>query len=224
MAILIDGYNLLNAANIVAEGPGPYSLEKSRRSLLRFLVAVLETSERPTTTVVFDGREAPSGLPQASTYEQITVLFSQPGAEADDLLEELIPEYSAPRRLVVVSSDHRIQRAARRRQAMAVDSEVWTRQRVATRTTDATEDAEKSIGSAPLSDAEIADWLRRFGDVQVESLEAELQAETNREPQDSASRSPDDIDPDDVESSEDDEKDALQGFDPFPKGYGEDLL
>ena len=61
----------------------------------------------------------------ALEHRGITVRFAAQYEEADELIEELIRADSAPRRLVVVSSDHRIQRAARRRRAKAVDSDVW---------------------------------------------------------------------------------------------------
>jgi hypothetical protein len=41
------------------------------------------------------------------------------------LLEELIAAEADPRNLLVVSSDHRVQRAARQRGAGYVDSEMW---------------------------------------------------------------------------------------------------
>ena len=58
-------------------------------------------------------------------HQGITVCFAEQYAEADDLIEELIRLDSMLRRLVVVSSDHRLQRAARRRRAKAIDSDVW---------------------------------------------------------------------------------------------------
>jgi len=226
MAILIDGYNLLNSANIVAEGPGKYSLEKSRRSLLRFLVAVVEPSERPGTTVVFDGREAPLGLPKKSSFQEITILFSEPGTEADDLIEQMIPKYSAPRRLTVVSSDHRIQRAARRRQATAVDSEVWVAQQVAARRLralrgrrDSSESRE--AGEGQLSEREVAQWLVEFGDIEIASLESEFAKEPPGVCSEENETAASDGEADEIRN---DDQEELKDFNPFPKGYGEDLL
>ena len=125
MSLVIDGYNLMYVAGILGRGTGPGSLQRSRLALLNFLAASLDPRELPHTTVVFDSHDAPWGLPRSLQHRGITVRFAAQYEEADDLIEELIGTDSAPRRLVVVSSDHRIQRAARRRRAKAADSDVW---------------------------------------------------------------------------------------------------
>ena len=125
MSLLIDGYNLVHVAGILGQGAGPGSLQRSRLALLNFLAESLDPGELPRTTVVFDSHDAPWGLPRKVEHRGITVRFAAQYEEADDLIEELIRADSAPRRLVVVSSDHRLQRAARRRRAKAVDSDVW---------------------------------------------------------------------------------------------------
>ena len=91
---------------------------------MNFLAESIEPDELPQTTIVFDSRGAPPGLPRTLNHRGMAVLFAPRDEEADDLIEELIRAASAPRRLVVVSSD-RIQRAARRRKAKAVDSDLW---------------------------------------------------------------------------------------------------
>ena len=130
MSIIIDGYNLLSCAGIVADAQGPYTLEKSRQALLRFLERVLRTEERSSTTVVFDAKRAPPGLPRSFTWNEIQVLFAPPGQEADTVIAELISQSTSPRQLMVVSSDHAIQRAARRRRAKFADSDRWFRDRL----------------------------------------------------------------------------------------------
>ena len=109
-----------------ADGAGPGGLERSRLALLNFLAESLEPAEMPRTTVVFDAREAPPGpAADAGDHRGLTVRFAARDDDADTLIEELIRADSAPRRLTVVSSDHRLQRAAHRRRARAVDSDVW---------------------------------------------------------------------------------------------------
>jgi hypothetical protein len=85
----------------------------------------LDAAELAATTVVFDARGAPPGLPRVLDHHGLAVRFAVRYESADTLIEELIQADSTPRRLTVVSSDHRIQRAARRRKAKAVDSDVW---------------------------------------------------------------------------------------------------
>ena len=88
------------------------------------------------------------------------------------MLEDLIQAHTSPRRLTVVSSDHRVQRAARRRRARAVDSEVWyqevqrqhhARAATSSRSPPAPLASDKPTGAAgTLSSSEVEYWLRRF--------------------------------------------------------------
>ena len=77
----------------------------------------------------------------------------------------MITADTAPRRSTVVSSDHRVQRAARRRKARAVDSEIWYETAIRKRregSAGAADDAAKPA-SVP-SDAEVEFWLSRVID------------------------------------------------------------
>jgi uncharacterized protein len=174
MAILIDGYNLLHASGILGRGVGPGSLERSRNALLNFLAESLLERELAGTTVVFDAREAPPGLPRMTTFRGITVRFAPRGSDADAEIEELIAASHAPRRLTVVSSDHRLHRAARRRRARAIDSDRWyfdvIRQRI-----DRTRP--KSLPGKPTgqpSEIDVRFWLRQFGLEDPEPTERNL--------------------------------------------------
>ncbi|HEX5102411.1 MAG TPA: NYN domain-containing protein, partial [Pirellulaceae bacterium] len=112
MALLIDGYNLLHAAGIFSAS-GPPTLEAARVALLDFLVESLPAKELARTGVVFDAAHAPPGLPREIEHRGLAVRFARRGGSADELLEELIAAEPDPRNLLVVSSDHRVQRAAR---------------------------------------------------------------------------------------------------------------
>lgn len=125
MLLLIDGYNLLHATDIFSCGKGGGALAQVRESLLAFLAKVLSPKLRGRTTIVFDAALAPLGLPRELTWEGISVRFSPRTGTADDLLEELIAAAADPRHLLVVSSDHRVQRAARQSGAQWIDSENW---------------------------------------------------------------------------------------------------
>jgi len=165
MTLIIDGYNLLHATGLGGEGSGRTSLERSRLALLKFLVRSVDEAERATTTVVFDARHAPPGLPATLSYRGITVRFAAGYENADELIEELIRADSSPRRLTVVSSDHRLHRAAHRRRAKAVDSEIWyaemERRRMTATTETADETPTKPTHAAP---GELEFWLSRFTD------------------------------------------------------------
>jgi predicted RNA-binding protein with PIN domain len=163
MTLVIDGYNLLHASGILGRGVGPGGLERSRTALLNFLVESLDARTLPRTTVVFDAREAPPGLPRRVDHRGLAVRFADPGCDADEVIEELIRVDSAPRSLTVVSSDHRLHRAAKKRGARAVDSDVWYHEILRKRINRVRGKRSSAKPSGPLTEGEVHDWLRRFG-------------------------------------------------------------
>ena len=164
MALLIDGYNLLHVTGIFDHGKGPGGFQRTRDALIRFLIASIEEKQHKRTTVVFDAAQAPSGLPAKVSHGQITVRYAKGYPDADTLIEEIIEQHRSPRSLVVVSSDHRIQRAARRRGADYIDSDLWyAKLRRQQRMRD---QGQKQIRpekpSGKLSESEINYWLEEF--------------------------------------------------------------
>jgi predicted RNA-binding protein with PIN domain len=218
MLLLIDGYNLLHATGIAGRGSGPGGFERSRLALLNFLAASIDPVELMHTTVVFDAREAPWGLPRIVEHGGIAVRFAAKYESADDLIIELIQAASAPRRLVVVSSDHVIQRAARRRRAKAVDSDLWYAELIRARRerTEAVADA-PARPAVPLLAEDVNYWLRQFGG--ESALSEFLASESSGQPAVAENR-PDDQ-PDDEKPSP---SEAGPLDNPFPPGYGDDLL
>ncbi len=123
--LLIDGYNLLHATSIFGQGAAAGTLRGSREALLAFLVRRLPSKLLKSTTIVFDAASAPPGLPDQYEQQGLGIRFARGFADADSLLEQLIEECRAPKSLLVVSGDHRVQRAARARGAKYLDSETW---------------------------------------------------------------------------------------------------
>ncbi|MCA9257543.1 MAG: NYN domain-containing protein [Planctomycetales bacterium] len=181
MSLIIDGYNLLYVAGICGDderGRAPRrpptraedrevrrpttGLQRSRDTLLRFLANTLPASELSRTTVVFDAAEAPPGLPSEAVFEQMRILFAANYDDADALIEELIAADHAPRSLTVVSSDHRIQRAARRRRAAYFDSDVWFALQVRARRRRQTLKPPVVRPAGPLTTDEVDFWLEEF--------------------------------------------------------------
>ena len=121
--LIIDGYNLMHACGLARKSYGPGQLRQCRVQLVRHLARHLTRPERERTTIVFDAREAPPGLPRQMTAEGMTVCFALPGREADDAIEELVAGHSAPRQIRLVSGDHRLQKSVRRRRGSFVDSD-----------------------------------------------------------------------------------------------------
>jgi predicted RNA-binding protein with PIN domain len=201
MALLIDGYNLLHVTDIFGSPrASETALHASRQALLAFLAAVLDAKTRSETTIVFDAAGAPPGLPTVLNHEGITVHFARRYASADELLEELIEDFRSPRSLTVVSSDHRVQRAARRRGAAFADSDRWFAEIKAShaKSDRTTTPAAKPVGQLPPDQVEY--WLREFT------------------PTDAAS-TPDPSEALDAKGEAKSREDAI-----FPPGYAEDLL
>ncbi|HJT34179.1 MAG TPA: NYN domain-containing protein [Pirellulales bacterium] len=162
MRLLIDGYNLMHAAGIIGRGVGPGGLERSRLALLNFVAESLDEDQRVAATVVFDARGAPHGLPATLLHRGLTVRFAAGYEEADELIEELIRAESAPRRLTVVSTDHRLQRAARRRRATAIDSEQWYADVLRGRGQRPCAAEPAARPNRPIDPSEVEFWLAQF--------------------------------------------------------------
>lgn len=168
MSLLIDGYNLLHASGILGQGIGPGGLERSRLALLNFVAESLPVELLASTTIVFDAAQAPKGLPHTLRHRGITVRFARDHESADALIEELIRAHSAPRRLTIVSSDHRLHRAARRRKAKAIDSHLWFAETLRQRAKAArTAAPERLKPAAPAGESEVEYWLARFSDEEL---------------------------------------------------------
>lgn len=156
MRFLIDGYNLMHALGLAPTAG--LSLERSR---LRFLdwIAVEIGKRSHDVTVVFDSTQTRGG--NESVYRGIRLVFAN-ARTADDLIEEWVQAETAPATLTVVSNDHRLQSAARRRGCIT-----WTCGEYVDWLQSETKPAKPAPQSAekPVepSDDEMADWLRRFG-------------------------------------------------------------
>ena len=122
--LLIDGYNLLHVTRFKPRGHGDGELRQSREGLLAFLAEHLDAEAYPQVTIVFDSARS---LPRPATvqWRHLEVHFARDHASADEMIEMLIRKNCTPEKLIVVSSDHRIQRAASRRRATPIDSDVW---------------------------------------------------------------------------------------------------
>lgn len=116
MRWLIDGYNVIRRDPDL-RGREAESLEAGRAALIH-LVARKARESRDDFTVVFDGARVTGGAPSGG---QVQVLFSRPPRTADDELIRLARESGAG--AVVVSSDRKIQDAARRSRCGAVTAE-----------------------------------------------------------------------------------------------------
>jgi predicted RNA-binding protein with PIN domain len=157
MPVLIDGNNLQPAA-----WSGEPQRPVGRMMMCRFLG---EWARRfgHRVRVVFDGVEPHTAVAEQIADPDIQVRYSGPDETADDVLMRLIRDDSAPRRLLVVSSDRQIARAARRRRAESIRSDgFWGRvQRDLSRPrTQPAEPPEKRRGA---SCEQTQQWLAELG-------------------------------------------------------------
>jgi len=179
--LLIDGYNVVSPI-AAPRRPGtreadPNWLHDERMRLMHRLVDHLPGEIRRRTCVVFDAANPPRDRPHQFEFQQLTIRFAIDYPEADDLIEEMIAAHSAPKQLMVVSSDHRVQNAARRRGCQTFDSDPWLDD-LLDRKLDIQRTAEKTVGSTtqqdgntdseptacqPMSPEEVDQWLQDFG-------------------------------------------------------------
>jgi len=165
--LLIDGYNLMHAAGLFRVSYGPGQFEKWRMRFLQELSARLTPAERRRAVVVFDAPATAEKGVGRQVVEGLEVLFARSTKDADDVIEDLIAEHSAPRQILLVSSDHRLQKAARRRRGRSIDSEDFVtrlekRERRKEEQTPTGPPREKLTGL--LSEEELAEWMEVFGE------------------------------------------------------------
>ena len=156
MFVIVDGYNLLRLAERV-EGWESITDIALCRMLSQYLRAVGATGQ-----VVFDGIGPPDKQP-FENYNNMEVLFSGKRSDADSVILNKISLDSAPKGMVVVSSDREIQAAAKKRKAVSVKSQVFFAQMV-----EELEKVRKPPQEPPqkrtgISDGETEEWLKTFG-------------------------------------------------------------
>ncbi|KAA5544422.1 NYN domain-containing protein [Roseiconus nitratireducens] len=177
LLLLIDGYNLSQPI-APSSAPPPGWLENNRRVLLRDLTNHLPDAVRDQTCVVFDAADPPRDRPDRYTQQGIDIQFAVRHASADELLQEIIRAHHTPKRLMVVSSDHQVQLAAKRRGAKFFDSQPWLddltdgKLHLAVKLPQPPGNPSDQDGGAgqgtrqkpgPVAPEEVSDWLREFG-------------------------------------------------------------
>jgi predicted RNA-binding protein with PIN domain len=126
------------------------------------------------TCIVFDaGDDAPKGLPKFYQQRSIHLLFSSEYLSADECIQEILQVHSNTKRLVLVSSDHRVQRKGTARGATIRDSEDWMQaiELLTDRTPNDNQlngqPAEETVDpvkqNPDVTASDIEEWLRKFG-------------------------------------------------------------
>lgn len=180
--IVIDGYNLMHAAGLARRSYGPGDLERCRHRLLNFIRRGLAPDQRARTTILFDGKGTDNSSQLDFRFHGLTVGFSPAGQEADDLIEQFILEHSFPKQLIVVSSDHRLHKAARARRSTAIDSEEFVRQLEQVTDVPGTDPPRlRSPASEKPEVGETHEWMQEFGDIDLSEIERSVQREARIE-------------------------------------------
>ncbi len=162
LSYLVDGYNVVFALGLLDRRAGARALERARRRLLDDLHDGLAAPGHEIT-VVFDSRRGMPGSRSGFEYRGIRVCFARAGDVADDVIERLIAADADPRRLVVISNDHRVQEAARHRGARP-----WSCAELLDHFLDHPDRPcpMPPPGAAPgMSREEVRRWLEEFGDL-----------------------------------------------------------
>jgi hypothetical protein len=177
MPLIIDAYNVLHVVGVL-----PPDLAGVDLAGLASLIG-RSRFRRQRATLVCDGSPPDAGTPLPEG--PVAVRYAGPGVSADDVIAGLIRTSSAPRRLVVVSSDRAGLRGARRRRCTTMTSEAFLAQLATDARTPAARDAARP--DSRLTSGQVEDWMRAFEDAapppETPALEpAEAEPETGREP------------------------------------------
>jgi predicted RNA-binding protein with PIN domain len=171
--LIIDGYNLMHAWGLGRQRYGPGDLERLRERFLHQLAGRLTEDERERTTVVFDaGSDAPTDIATEQTYDSMRIVFARREADADAKIEQLVKAHSAPKQIRLVSSDRRLQTAARRRKGRFISSEQFVlelERHPPPPSAFETSRELKTKSTGELTEAEIAEWLELFGESDEDS-------------------------------------------------------
>jgi len=119
MPHLIDGYNLLRLIQQVDEELAELTEAGLCRIISEYLVRIRDYGH-----IFFDG-VGPPDKTNLSGMANIEIYFSGPNTDADSLIEIKIADNTAPKSLVVVSTDRRIRAAAKKRKAISVQSDIF---------------------------------------------------------------------------------------------------
>jgi predicted RNA-binding protein with PIN domain len=156
--VVIDGNNLLYAVRAIE---GPFS--SVGRDTLCQSVGSWARRRKERVHLVFDGPSPPGASAKSVAGRPIRVTYSGRGVSADAVVERILDTDSAARRLMVVSSDRALIRAAKRRRARAIRSEeFWAlvQRDLARPAQRRTEPKEKEAGLSPEG---VERWLGEFG-------------------------------------------------------------
>lgn len=152
MPYLIDGHNLIPKMGLRLNDPN------DEQALIVRLQAFCRHT-RKSVEVYFDG--APPGQAGVRKFGAVTAHFVRQGSSADAAIRQRLHRMGkSAKNWVLVTSDRQVQAEGRAAQSQVISSEAFTR---------LVDDAQRatppdSQPPAGMSDAELTDWLRLFGE------------------------------------------------------------
>ena len=165
MLLIVDCYNVLHT------GMPPSLAGLDELALCR----LLGRGPWRQAVVVCDGTLKPS-VPSSSPVPRVKLTYAGKGRSADSLIIEMVNRSSAPRRLLVVSSDRAIQKAVRRRRA-----HVWPSNRLVTELASLARSNEHRLSTqenhSAAQSGDVQYWLAQFGIDEDDDLAIEAEDE-----------------------------------------------
>lgn len=156
MRYVIDGYNLLRFIQKNSDYSSFTDIQMCR------IISVYLGITKQTGVVVFDG-VGPPDKTALMELDCLEIAFSGQNREADDIIEDIIGRYSAPKMLIVVSDDRRIIAQAKKRKSNPSNCiDFWVRldKAISKSKKGSSEPTEKRTG---ISDLETQLWMDEFG-------------------------------------------------------------
>ena len=160
--LIIDGYNLMHAAGIARRNYAVGDLERCRRLLELRVASSLSDEAMARTTIVYDAFDSPGNEDRAIRRHGLKILYAAQGEDADGEIERMLDHHSAPRQVIIVSSDHRLHKAARRRRARCVDSDVYLQQLESEPGHRSIKSSRRPIKPTVETEAELQQWEATF--------------------------------------------------------------
>lgn len=160
MRLIVDTYNVV----MRDAGLGPDGVVEDAAHLARLIDA--SRYGRYRTLLVCDGA-APPGLDERRPGfgSGVSLRFAGPGGDADSLIDQLIHQDSAPKRLLVVSSDREVRASARRRRCRTLESARFVTQLIhdASSRRGRGRRAGEPAREQPVHPGAVDEWIRHFG-------------------------------------------------------------
>lgn len=150
MPYLIDGHNL------IGQIPGLDLTDPHDEAKLVERLKSYMGRKRKRCTVIFDGG-LPGGRSRDLSTASVKVVFAHGGTDADAIIMERIRNVRDPGSLAVVSADHAIVDAARRRRITVIAPAAFAHEMVAPIVPDDTDP------NPHISPGEVNQWMALFG-------------------------------------------------------------